>query len=87
MSNFDHYQEILEKAKETITKKKAEQKMIEAQIRDIVKELNEKGVDYKNIDKPRGLQITINTTANNREEGKRLLELLGMPFKKGENRA
>jgi len=40
-------------------------------------------VDYKNIDKPRGFQITINTTAKNKEEGKRLLELLGMPFRKG----
>lgn len=37
-------------------------------------------VDYKNIDIPRGLQITINTTAKTREEGKRLLELMGMPF-------
>jgi len=40
-------------------------------------------IDYKNIDKPRGLQITINTTAKNEEEGKRLLELMGMPFVKG----
>jgi large subunit ribosomal protein L5 len=39
-------------------------------------------VDYKNIDKPRGMQITITTTAKNKEEGKRLLELLGMPFQK-----
>lgn len=39
-------------------------------------------VDYKNIDKQRGLQITINTTAKNIEEGKRLLELMGMPFVK-----
>jgi large subunit ribosomal protein L5 len=39
-------------------------------------------VDYKNIDKTRGLQITITTTAKNIEEGKRLLELMGMPFKK-----
>lgn len=39
-------------------------------------------VDYKNIDKQRGLQITINTTAKNVEEGKRLLELMGMPFVK-----
>lgn len=39
-------------------------------------------VDYKNIDKPRGLQITIATTAKTKEEGKRLLELLGMPFSK-----
>jgi len=43
-------------------------------------------IDYKNIDRTRGLQITINTTANNREQGKRLLELLGMPFRKEENR-
>ncbi len=41
-------------------------------------------VDYKNIDKPRGLQLTINTTAQNKQQGKRLLELLGMPFKKGD---
>lgn len=39
-------------------------------------------VDYKNIDKPRGLQITVNTTAKTAEEGRRLLELLGMPFVK-----
>lgn len=42
-------------------------------------------VDYKNIDKGRGLQITINTTAQQKEQGKRLLELLGMPFRKGES--
>lgn len=40
-------------------------------------------VDYKNIDKPRGLQVTINTTAKTENEGKRLLELMGMPFVKG----
>lgn len=39
-------------------------------------------VDYKNVDKVRGLQVTINTTAKNRDQGKRLLELLGMPFQK-----
>lgn len=39
-------------------------------------------IDYKNIDKTRGIQITINTTAQNKEQGKRLLELLGMPFVK-----
>lgn len=39
-------------------------------------------VDYKNIDKPRGLQVTINTSAKTKEEGKRLLELMGMPFVK-----
>lgn len=39
-------------------------------------------VDYKNIDRLRGLQITINSSAKNKDEGKRLLELLGMPFMK-----
>ncbi len=38
-------------------------------------------VDYQNIDKVRGLQVTITTTAKTKEQGKRLLELLGMPFK------
>lgn len=42
-------------------------------------------VDYKNVDKQRGLQITINTSAKNKEQGKRLMELLGMPFKKTES--
>ncbi|MBI2595914.1 50S ribosomal protein L5 [Candidatus Daviesbacteria bacterium] len=41
-------------------------------------------INYKNVDKPRGLQVTINTTAENREQGKMLLELMGMPFKKGD---
>lgn len=39
--------------------------------------------DYKYIDKQRGLQITISTTAQNPEQGKKLLELLGMPFRQG----
>jgi len=39
-------------------------------------------VDYKSVDKIRGMQITINTTAKNPQQGKRLLELLGMPFAK-----
>lgn len=39
-------------------------------------------VDYKNIDRPRGLQITITTSAKTRDQGIRLLELLGMPFRK-----
>lgn len=39
-------------------------------------------IDYKTIDRIRGLQITINTTAKNKEHGKKLLELLGMPFAK-----
>lgn len=40
-------------------------------------------IDYKNIDRIRGLQITINTTAKNKEHGRKLLEALGMPFTKG----
>lgn len=39
-------------------------------------------VDYDNIDKVRGLEVTIVTTANTDEEGRHLLELLGMPFSK-----
>lgn len=42
-------------------------------------------VDYRNIDKARGMQITINTTAHNAEQAKKLLALLGMPFKKEAN--
>lgn len=38
-------------------------------------------VDYKLIDKVRGLAVTITTTAKNRDRGKKLLEALGMPFK------
>lgn len=34
--------------------------------------------------KLRGLEITVVTTAKNREQGKKLLELLGMPFRKGD---
>lgn len=39
-------------------------------------------VDYRNVDKTRGLAVTITTTAGNKEAGKKLLEYLGMPFKK-----
>jgi large subunit ribosomal protein L5 len=39
-------------------------------------------IDYDSIDKLRGMEITIVTTAKTDEEGKRLLELLGMPFKR-----
>lgn len=38
-------------------------------------------VDYDKVDKVRGMEITIVTTARNDEEGRRLLKLLGMPFK------
>lgn len=40
-------------------------------------------VDYDKIDKVRGLEVAIVTTAQNPEEGRKLLELLGMPFQKG----
>jgi len=39
-------------------------------------------IDYDKIDKVRGLEITIVTTAKTDEEGRRLLELMGMPFSK-----
>lgn len=39
-------------------------------------------VDYKNVDKTRGMQITITTSAQDKQQGKKLLELLGVPFKK-----
>jgi len=39
-------------------------------------------IDYDKIDKTRGLEISIVTTARNDEEGRRLLTLLGMPFAK-----
>lgn len=38
-------------------------------------------VDYDKIDKVRGMEITIVTTARTDEEGRRLLRLLGMPFR------
>jgi large subunit ribosomal protein L5 len=39
-------------------------------------------VDYDKIDKIRGMEISIVTTAKNDEEGRRLLALMGMPFKR-----
>lgn len=39
-------------------------------------------IEYDKIDKIRGLNITINTTAGSDEEAKALLRNLGMPFKK-----
>jgi large subunit ribosomal protein L5 len=38
-------------------------------------------IDYDKIDKIKGLNITIVTTAKTDEEGKALLKLMGMPFK------
>lgn len=38
-------------------------------------------IDYDKIDRIKGMNITIVTTAKNDREGKELLKLLGMPFK------
>jgi len=38
-------------------------------------------IDYDKIDKIKGLNITIVTTAKSDEEGKALLKMMGMPFK------
>ena len=39
-------------------------------------------IDYDKIDKVRGLEVSIITTANTDDESRQLLELLGMPFAK-----
>jgi large subunit ribosomal protein L5 len=39
-------------------------------------------VNYDSIDKIRGMEISVVTTARTDEEGRRLLELLGMPFRR-----
>ena len=39
-------------------------------------------IDYDKIDKVRGMEVSIVTTARTDEEGRRLLKLMGMPFKK-----
>jgi large subunit ribosomal protein L5 len=39
-------------------------------------------ISYDSIDKVRGMEITLVTTARTDEEGRRLLELLGMPFRR-----
>ncbi len=38
-------------------------------------------IDYDKIDKVRGMEVSINTTAETDEEARRLLELLGIPFR------
>src|SRR5579859_3338576 len=38
-------------------------------------------IEYDKIDKVRGMEITIVTTAKSDEEGRRLLKLMGMPFR------
>ena len=37
-------------------------------------------IDYDKVDRIRGMQITFVTTARNDEQGRRLLQLLGLPF-------
>ena len=39
-------------------------------------------IEYDRIDRIRGMQVTMVTTARSDEEGKRLLQLLGVPFSK-----
>jgi large subunit ribosomal protein L5 len=40
-------------------------------------------INYDKIDKIRGLEVTVVTSAPNDEQGRRLLSLLGMPFVRG----
>ncbi len=39
-------------------------------------------INYDKVDEPRGMNVTIVTTAGNDEEGRELLRLLGMPFRR-----
>ena len=39
-------------------------------------------IEYDKIDKVRGMEVNIVTTAQNDEEGRRLLDLMGMPFRR-----
>jgi large subunit ribosomal protein L5 len=39
-------------------------------------------IEYDKIDKLRGMEITVVTTAKSDEHGRRLLQILGMPFRK-----
>jgi large subunit ribosomal protein L5 len=41
-------------------------------------------IDYDKIDKSRGLELSLVTSAKTDEEGRRLLSLLGMPFARTE---
>lgn len=43
-------------------------------------------IDVDKIDRPRGMDITLVTTASTDEEGRSLLRLLGFPFKDAEGR-
>ncbi len=39
-------------------------------------------IEYDKVDEPRGMNITIVTTARNDEEGREMLRLMGMPFRR-----
>jgi large subunit ribosomal protein L5 len=41
-------------------------------------------IDYDTIDRPRGMDITVVTTATTDDEGRALLRLLGFPFKEAD---
>ena len=38
-------------------------------------------IDYMKVDKPRGMNVSVVTTAKTDEEGRKLLQLMGMPFR------
>ena len=38
-------------------------------------------IDYMKVDQARGMNISVVTTANSDEEGRKLLKLMGMPFR------
>lgn len=38
-------------------------------------------IDYMKVDKPRGLNVSVVTTARTDEEARKLLQLMGMPFR------
>jgi large subunit ribosomal protein L5 len=42
-------------------------------------------IEYDKIDKLRGFEVTVVTSAPNDEQGRRLLTLLGMPFQRTES--
>ena len=42
-------------------------------------------IEYDKVDKVRGMEISIVTTARNDDEARQLLEMLGMPFRKDGN--
>jgi len=38
-------------------------------------------IDYMKVDKPRGMNVSVVTTAKTDEEARKLLQLLGLPFR------